>query len=106
VLRDCSRAIGLNPRSAKAYYRCAAALVALERYEEAIDCCNWCLAFDEGNGAVLAVKERAEKCQTEKAKKLKEKSERAQKEKQEKILLDAALKACYEQSSINGHLAD
>ncbi|CDO68732.1 hypothetical protein BN946_scf184652.g59 [Trametes cinnabarina] len=51
VLRDCSKAIGVNPKSSKAYYRSALALIALERYDEALDCCDRCLQFDKDNKA-------------------------------------------------------
>ncbi|KAM6495667.1 40S ribosomal protein S7 [Amanita muscaria] len=40
VLRDCSGALTINTRSSKAYFRSALALLALERVEEALDCCD------------------------------------------------------------------
>ncbi|KAJ7638502.1 hypothetical protein FB45DRAFT_976662 [Roridomyces roridus] len=52
VLRDCSKALTLNPKSSKAYYRSALALLALERAEEALDCCDRCLLFDADNKGV------------------------------------------------------
>lgn len=44
VLIDCSKALKLNPKNSKAYYRSVKALYALDRIEEAIDCCEHGLA--------------------------------------------------------------
>ncbi len=60
VLKDCSRAITLNPKSSKAFYRSASALVALDRPEEAVDACVRCLSFDPNNAGVKILKHRAE----------------------------------------------
>src|SRR5437762_683750 len=69
VLRDCSKALGLNPKSSKAYYRSALALTALERLEEAVDCCVRCLVFDPQNTAVQALENKAKEAQEAKVKK-------------------------------------
>ena len=61
VLRDCSKAIGVNPQSSKAYYRSAMALIALERYDDALDACDRCLQFDKDNKTVQAAREKAGK---------------------------------------------
>ena len=61
VLHDCSRAISINPRSSKAHYRSAMALLALERFEEALDCCTRCLDFDPTNKSVQQLSDRAQK---------------------------------------------
>lgn len=88
VLRDCSKAITLNPHCSKAYYRSTLALFALERVEDALDCCDRCLAFDAENKAVQALRERAAK-----AVELKESKKRAQEQKKiEQLLFDKALK--------------
>jgi hypothetical protein len=44
VLIDCSKALKLNPKNIKAYYRSVKALYALDKIEEAIDCCEHGLA--------------------------------------------------------------
>ena len=56
VLRDCSKVLTLNSRSSKAYFRSATALKALERYEEALDCCDRCLAYDSDNGDIRTLR--------------------------------------------------
>ena len=69
VLKDCSKAIALNATSSKAYYRSALALVALERLDEAIDCCERCLQFDKENASVKSTLEKALKLKEAKEKK-------------------------------------
>ncbi|KII95914.1 hypothetical protein PLICRDRAFT_87223 [Plicaturopsis crispa FD-325 SS-3] len=92
VLRDCSKALTLNPKSSKAYYRSAMALLALDRVEEALDCCSRCLEFDAENSAMKSTRDRALKVKAEKDRKEREKAERIRKEKEEKRLMDFAFR--------------
>ncbi|KAI0650668.1 40S ribosomal protein S7 [Trametes meyenii] len=96
VLRDCSKAIGVNPKSSKAFYRSAMALVALERYDEALDCCDRCLEFDKGNKAVQTTREKAEKFNEAKNRKERERQERLKQEQ----LKQARLKAAYKERNL------
>jgi len=82
----------INPKSPKAYYRSALALVALERYEEAIDSCSRCLKFDPTNKSLSSLKVEAEKLHDTKVKKEKEKQERLREAEQKRRRLDVALK--------------
>ncbi|KAJ4492833.1 40S ribosomal protein S7 [Lentinula edodes] len=92
VLRDCSKALSLNPKSSKAYYRSAMALVALDRLEEAIDCCTRCLEFDKDNKGVLGVLEHAAKSKATKDKVDLERKEKLRQELLAKAKLDNAFK--------------
>ncbi|KAH7868991.1 40S ribosomal protein S7 [Lentinula edodes] len=92
VLRDCSKALSLNPKSLKAYYRSAMALVALDRLEEAIDCCTRCLEFDKDNKGVLGVLEHAAKSKATKDKVDLERKEKLRQELLAKAKLDNAFK--------------
>ncbi|KAF9820967.1 hypothetical protein IEO21_00944 [Rhodonia placenta] len=92
VLKDCSKAILTNPRSSKAHYRSAQALVALERFDEAIDCCDRCLEFDAENKVVRALREKASQQKIVKDRKEREKQERIRREVEEKRRLRAAFK--------------
>ncbi|CCA67784.1 related to CNS1-cyclophilin seven suppressor [Serendipita indica DSM 11827] len=65
----------LSNKSLKALYRSALALIALERPEEAIDCCNRALVADAQNSSILNA--------LSKAKALKERQEAREKAKQE-----------------------
>ncbi|KAJ3275858.1 hypothetical protein HDV01_006724 [Terramyces sp. JEL0728] len=49
VLYDCSQAIKLNPNNVKAYFRSVKALYALDRADEAIDCCQKALLIEPSN---------------------------------------------------------
>jgi len=92
VLRDCSKALSLNPRSSKAFYRSALALMALERVEEALDCCSRCLNFDPDNKGVLALRDRVVKVKSEKERKEEEKKERLRKEEAAKLQMKIAFR--------------
>ncbi|TFY59271.1 hypothetical protein EVJ58_g5880 [Rhodofomes roseus] len=92
VLQDCSKAIKTNPHSSKAHYRSALALVALERFDEAIDCCDRCLQFDEKNKDVRALRQRAEGQKFAKEEKEKKRQERIRKEQEHKRRLEVAFK--------------
>jgi tetratricopeptide (TPR) repeat protein len=90
-LRDCSFAITINAKSSKAYYRSALALVALERYEEAVDSCSRCLKIDPANQPVSSLKVKAEKLRDEKVRKEREKRERLRKAEENRRRLQIAL---------------
>ncbi|KAK0231124.1 40S ribosomal protein S7 [Armillaria fumosa] len=92
VLRDCSKALTLNPKSSKAYYRSAMALVSLRRVDEAIDCCTRCLEYDVDNKGVRGVLERATKIKVEKERKEKERQERLRKEQEAQRKINSAFK--------------
>ncbi|KAK0498450.1 40S ribosomal protein S7 [Armillaria luteobubalina] len=92
VLRDCSKALTLNPKSSKAYYRSAMALVSLQRVDEAIDCCTRCLEYDVDNKGVRGVLERAAKIKVEKERKEKERQERLRTEQEAQRKLNSAFK--------------
>ncbi|KAJ3539257.1 hypothetical protein NM688_g6393 [Phlebia brevispora] len=90
VLRDCAEAIKINPRSSKAFYRSATALVALDKLEETLDCCDRCLEFDQDNSAMKVLREKAAKLRETKDKKERERQERLKKEREEQAALAAA----------------
>ncbi|KAI0693807.1 hypothetical protein BC835DRAFT_1352229 [Cytidiella melzeri] len=92
VLTDCSKALSLNSHSSKAYYRSALALAALERYEECLDCCDRCLAFDTGNSTVATLRKKVLGLKETQGKKRREKEERLRREQQEMRQLQAAYK--------------
>lgn len=92
VLQDCSVAITINSKSSKAYYRSALALVALERYEEAVDSCSRCLDFDSTNQPVSSLKAEAEKLRNAQVKKEREKQERIREAEEKRKRLQVAFK--------------
>jgi tetratricopeptide (TPR) repeat protein len=94
VLNDCSKALILNPHSSKAFYRSALALMALERYEECLDCCDKCLAYDPENIIVSSLRKKANGLKEIRDKRAKELEQRGKKEQEERSQLDAAFKVC------------
>ncbi|CAL1701335.1 unnamed protein product [Somion occarium] len=93
VLKDCSKALTVNPKSSKAYYRSATALIALDRLDEALDCCDRCLQFDAENKGIQTLRDRALQLKEAKEKREQEKQERIWKEKEEKLRIQKALDA-------------
>ncbi|KAJ7591417.1 hypothetical protein C8J56DRAFT_935471 [Mycena floridula] len=92
VLRDCSKALMINPKSSKAFYRSALALVALDRAEEAIDCCIRCLQNDPDNAGVKALLEKTRAAKAEKDRTEAIRQERIRKEEEAKRILNFALR--------------
>ncbi|KAJ3147168.1 hypothetical protein HDU89_005765 [Geranomyces variabilis] len=52
VLNDCAAALTLQPDNVKAYYRSIKALLALDKLDEALDCCERALKVDPHNAAI------------------------------------------------------
>lgn len=94
VLKDCSKALGFNAQSSKAFFRSAVALIALDRIDEALDCCERCLVFDPLNTAVKTISGEAKKKKELKDRKEKERLERIQKEEETKRLMKLAFRVC------------
>lgn len=68
------------------------ALVALERADEALDCCDRCLAFDPANKGVQAARLRAQQLKSDLEKKEKARLEKLQKVKEAKYKLNVAFR--------------
>ncbi|KAJ7162561.1 hypothetical protein C8R43DRAFT_990664 [Mycena crocata] len=92
VLRDCSKALSINPKSSKAFYRSAMALIALERTEEALDCCDRCLKFDPENKSVQTVRLRGQQLKAALEKKEQDRLEKLQRAKEAKYKLNTAFR--------------
>lgn len=90
---DCARALGLNPRSVKACYRSARALVKVDRVAEAEDICARGLALDPGNKSLLAAAEEIAKRARAVGEKQRREAEREARDKRRAALLRAALAA-------------
>jgi len=86
----------INPKSSKAFYRSASALIALERLEEALDCCDRCLAYDMKNTDVKALRSKAEKLKEAREKKERERLEQV-KRKQE---LERKLRLAFQERNL------
>lgn len=60
TLRDTSKVLGLNANNEKAYYRAIKALLALDRYQDAIECAKLGLKVNAANSAIASLKLQAE----------------------------------------------
>jgi len=80
----------MNAECSKAYYRSVLALLALDRVDEAIDCCRRCLYFDPGNTGMKSVHERTLKAKKGQEAREREREERIKKKQEEKAILAAA----------------
>lgn len=92
VLRDCSKALKLNSQSSKAFYRSGLALMALDRLEEALDCCDRCLSFDAHNQGVQTIRHQAVTAKMAKDRKEREKAVRLRKEEEARRQMSIAFK--------------
>ncbi|CAE6530470.1 unnamed protein product [Rhizoctonia solani] len=91
VLKDVKLVLETDPQSSKALFRAAKALVKLRRYEEALDACDRCLAFDPDNGGVKSIRAAAQKEFDLEIKKAKQRAEAEEKERAKEAALNIAL---------------
>ncbi|KAI8906689.1 hypothetical protein EDD86DRAFT_192751 [Gorgonomyces haynaldii] len=87
VLNDCAKAIELNQKNVKAYFRSIKALYALDKLVEAVDCCQIALQLDPDNKDLQEELERIKKRQAV----LKELEDKRQKQEQEREKREQAL---------------
>ncbi|KAJ2858995.1 HSP70/90 co-chaperone [Coemansia erecta] len=87
VLRDCSDALRIKPNTPKALYRATKACVALEKFDEADECCKWGLGLDPGNRDLLRMQKEAVDARESYDRKIRarEERERAKAEKRDRL---------------------
>ncbi|KAJ2558438.1 HSP70/90 co-chaperone [Coemansia sp. RSA 1933] len=76
VLRDCSDALRIKANTPKALYRATKACIALEKFDEADECCKWALGLDPGNTGLLRVQTEAVEARATHDRKVREREER------------------------------
>ncbi|CAG8565812.1 5008_t:CDS:2 [Scutellospora calospora] len=92
VLNDCAKAIKLNPQNIKAFYRSAKALYALDKIDQALDCCEHGLRIEPNNVALQQLKETCIKQTEILNQKAIIKEERERKDRETKEALENAIK--------------
>ncbi|RKF71838.1 Hsp70/Hsp90 co-chaperone cns1 [Golovinomyces cichoracearum] len=92
-IQDCGRALQINGKNIKAYYRSSKALLALNRITEADDACACGLAIDSKNSSLLSVSTAIAQQSTILTAKNLEKHQREKKNLLEAKMLNAALSA-------------
>ncbi|KAJ1679902.1 HSP70/90 co-chaperone [Spiromyces aspiralis] len=91
VINDCAAALRLNKSNVKALFRSAKACYALEKLDEAIECCDWAQRIDSNNSAVQALRARSEAKREELAELERRRREREEKEREQRRLLENAI---------------
>ncbi|KAJ3171625.1 Tetratricopeptide repeat protein 4 [Geranomyces variabilis] len=84
VLNDCAAALTLQPDNVKAYYRSVKALLALDKLDEALDCCERALKVDPHNAAI-----QVEQAKVVKRQALMAETARARAEREERTIREA-----------------
>ncbi|KAJ3185662.1 hypothetical protein HDU87_000286 [Geranomyces variabilis] len=84
VLNDCAAALTLQPDNVKAYYRSIKALLALDKLDEALDCCERALKVDPHNAAI-----QVEQAKVVKRQALLAETARARAEREERTIREA-----------------
>ena len=82
----------INSQSSKAFYRSSLALMALDRLEEALDCCARCLSFDAKNQGIQTIRNQIVTVKTEKDRKERERLARSKKDEEAKRRMSLAFK--------------
>ena len=88
----------INPKSSKAYFRSASSLKVLERYEEAIDCCNRCLAYDAENDVIISLRSQLEILSTAQNERRRRREVEEQKKRMDCQKMNFALRVIYHRS--------
>ncbi|KAJ1653976.1 HSP70/90 co-chaperone [Dispira simplex] len=91
VLNDCHRALQIFPKNVKALYRSAKACRALEKFEEALECCRWALEFDPTNKAVIKEQDNNVQAQSKAQEKLRREKEREETQRRDEAMLADAI---------------
>ncbi|KAJ2384290.1 HSP70/90 co-chaperone [Coemansia sp. RSA 2611] len=76
VLRDCADALRIRPNTVKALFRSAKACVALEKFEEARECCKWGLNIEPQNKELAAMQTQVEEAVARHERRAREREER------------------------------
>jgi hypothetical protein len=82
----------INSQSSKAFYRSGLALMALDRLEEALDCCALCLSFDAKNQGIQTIRNQIVTKKTEKGQKERERLARLKEEEEAERRMSLAFK--------------
>ncbi|KAJ2689208.1 HSP70/90 co-chaperone [Coemansia spiralis] len=76
VLHDCADALRIRPNTVKALFRSAKACVALEKFEEAKECCKWGLNIEPQNKELAAMQTQVEEAVARHERRAREREER------------------------------
>ncbi|KAJ2078981.1 HSP70/90 co-chaperone [Coemansia sp. S100] len=92
VLHDCADALRIRPNTVKALFRSAKACIALEKFEEATECCKWGLSIEPDNKELAALQLQVDQAIARHERRIKEREER----KRQKDLIREQIKQAIE----------
>eukprot|EP00039_Didymoeca_costata_P030572 m.30236 g.30236 ORF g.30236 m.30236 type:complete len:399 (+) comp8186_c0_seq1:209-1405(+) len=93
VINDCEKAVELNPKNAKAYYRACIASIKIEKYKEAIDWADQGLLVNPTNKSLVDERMKAKKLKAAIEKKERQKAMQARKAAAKETALEKAIKS-------------
>ncbi|KAJ2336527.1 HSP70/90 co-chaperone [Coemansia sp. RSA 2681] len=76
VLHDCADALRIRPKTVKALFRSARACIALEKFEEAKECCKWGLGIEPDNKELAALQVQVGEAVARHERRIREREER------------------------------
>ncbi|KAJ2481714.1 HSP70/90 co-chaperone, partial [Coemansia sp. RSA 2052] len=90
VLHDCADALRIRPKTVKALFRSARACIALEKFEEAKECCKWGLGIEPDNKELAALQVQVGEAVARHERRIREREER---QRQKDVLRDQVKQA-------------
>lgn len=106
VLSDCAAALRLDLTNIKAFFRSTKALLALDRVDEALDCCDLGLQQDPKNAALKGLRNNVVKRKQELEEMEVKRKQKEEKKKEEETRLADTIKVWFVGSLICGHKED
>ncbi|KAJ1725026.1 HSP70/90 co-chaperone [Coemansia erecta] len=91
VLTDCADALRKEPKTPKALFRSAKACLALEKFDEARECCKWALEVDPGSKEVVRLQALVDEKQRAFEQKVKEREQREAAKVRQRTMLKSAV---------------
>ncbi|KAJ2705306.1 HSP70/90 co-chaperone [Coemansia sp. IMI 203386] len=91
AIQDCADALRIRPQTPKALFRSARAFLALEKFDEARECCKWALELDPQGAEIKRLQNQIEQSQMAHDRRIKEREEREKAKLRSRDLLKRAI---------------
>ncbi|KAJ1806205.1 HSP70/90 co-chaperone [Coemansia sp. RSA 2599] len=91
VIQDCVEALRIRPKTPKALFRSAKAFLALEKFDEAKECCKWALELDPDGAEIKRLQRQVEESQDAHDRRVREREERENAKARARELLKRAI---------------
>ncbi|KAJ2862226.1 HSP70/90 co-chaperone, partial [Coemansia asiatica] len=91
AIQDCADALRIRPETPKALFRSAKAFLALEKFDEARECCKWALELDPQGSEIKRLQKLIEDTQVTFDRRIREREEREKARQRSRELLKRAV---------------